>query len=242
MNASIQVALVEDDPILRVSLASYLKLIGFSVIAVGDCLSLYTELRSQRFDVAVVDLGLPDQAGEVLVDYLRRNTESAIIVITARDTLDTRVECYRVGADLFLGKPVDGRELAAAISSLAARRHMATAQPGELPAPKPISSAAWIYMARERILTSPEVKRIELTPKEAHLLAALLAEAGHTVRRAQLLEAIYGRQDESADRALDTLVRRTRSKIEAATGTPAPILTEHGVGYAFVANIRSAED
>jgi two-component system OmpR family response regulator/two-component system response regulator TctD len=242
MNATIHVVLVEDDTLLRDSLASYLGLIGFSVTAVGDCLSLYGELTSQRFDVAVVDLGLPDQSGEVLVDYLRRNTESAIIVITARDTLDTRVECYRVGADLFLGKPVDGRELAAAISSLAARRSMSAVLPSEVPGPQATSSAAWIFQARQRILTSPEAIDIELTPKESQLLTALLARAGKTVRRDLLLEAIYHRQDESSDRALDTLVRRTRHKIETATGIPAPILTEHGVGYAFVANFRSAED
>lgn len=242
MNANIQVALVEDDPLLRDSLTSYLELIGFSVTAVGDGISLYAELKLQRFDVAVVDLGLPDQAGEILVDYLRRNTQSAIIVITARDTLDTRVECYRVGADLFLGKPVDGRELAAAISSLAARRSMVAVLPSEKPVtPQAKKSGVWIFAARQRILSSPEAISIELTPKESQLLTVLFACAGITVRRDQLLEAIYHRHDESSERALDTLVRRTRSKIEVATGTPAPILTEHGVGYAFVANIRIDE-
>jgi two-component system OmpR family response regulator/two-component system response regulator TctD len=242
MSSPIHVVLVEDDPLLRDSLASYLELIGFSVNAVGDGISLYGQLALKRFDVAVVDLGLPDQAGEVLVDYLRRNTASAIIVITARDTLDTRVECYRVGADLFLGKPVDGRELAAAISSLAARRATDSLLSRQVSEPRAISSSAWTFLARQRILISPEARRIELTAKEAHFLTALLAQPGDTVRRAHLLETLYQRQDESSDRALDTLVRRTRRRIEAETGIPAPILTEHGIGYAFVANIRIEDD
>ena len=253
MNTAIHVVLVEDDPLLRDSLASYLKLVGFPTTAVGDCLSLYGELAVHRFDVAIIDLGLPDQAGEVLVDYLRRNCDCVIIVITARDTLDTRVECYRVGADLFLGKPVDGRELAAAITSLAARRATshpaphatpaalphaaAVAPPPEAPAPKAVTPAAWTFAARQRILTSPTAQRIELTAKEAHLLALLTAPPAGTVARRKLLEALYQRQDESADRALDSLVRRTRHTIEAATGSPAPILTEHSVGYLFTARV-----
>jgi DNA-binding response OmpR family regulator len=253
MNATIQVVLVEDDPLLRDSLACYLNLVGFPTTAVGDCLSLYSEIAVHRFDVAIIDLGLPDQSGEVLVDYLRRNTDCVIIVITARDTLDTRVECYRVGADLFLGKPVDGRELAAAITSLAARRtaphtaphatpvalphSAALAPPPETPATKAVTPAAWTFAPWQRILTSPAAQRIELTAKEANLLALLTAPPAGTVARRQLLEALYRRQDDSADRALDSLVRRTRHTIEAATGSPAPILTEHSVGYLFAASV-----
>ncbi len=122
MSEETTVILVEDDALLRDGLADFLTLSGFSVTAVGDGLSFYRVVAERPFSVAVIDLGLPDQAGEVLVDYTRRNTSSSIVVITARDTLDTRVACYRTGADLFLGKPVEGRELAAAIESLAARR------------------------------------------------------------------------------------------------------------------------
>ena len=253
MNATIKVVLVEDDPLLRDSLASYLRLVGFPTTAVGDCLSLYSELTVQRFDVAVIDLGLPDQAGEVIIDYLRRNTDCVIIVITARDTLDTRVECYRIGADLFLGKPIEGRELAAAIASLAARRAAlhtapqasptalphtaAVAPPLETLAPKAVTPAAWACAPRQRTLTSPPAQRIELTAKEAHLLELLVTPPAGTVARRKLLQALYLRQDDSADRALDSLVRRTRQTIEAATGSPAPILTEHSVGYLFAASV-----
>ena len=255
MNATIKVVLVEDDPLLRDSLASYLRLVGFPTTAVGDCLTLYSELAVQRFDVAVIDLGLPDQAGEVLVDYMRRNTDCVIIVITARDTLDTRVECYRIGADLFLGKPIEGRELAAAIASLAARRSTAphtaphatpvalphstaaAPPPEKTPAPQAITPAAWAFAPRQRILTSPAAQRIELTAKEAHLLELLTAPPAGTVARRRLLEVLYQRQDDSADRALDSLVRRTRHTIEAATGNPAPILTEHSVGYSFAGSV-----
>ena len=239
MSDPIKIVLVEDDTLLRDSLTSYLTLVGFVVVAVGNGLSLYRLLGEHKFAVAVVDLGLPDEDGTTLVSYLRRNTDSAVIVITARDTLDSRVTCYRVGADLFLGKPVDGAELAAAIASLAGRRS-SVAEPPQAVAEA--DSSSWTFVTRQRALLSPTSQRVELAVKECQLLTALVAEAGRTAKRVMLLEAIYGQKDSNTERALDTLVRRTRRKIEKATGTPAPILTEHGVGYAFVANICVVED
>lgn len=239
MSLPIQIVLVEDDTLLRDSLASYLTLVGFLVVAVGDGLSLYRLLGEHKFAVAIINLGLPDEDGTILVSYLRRNTDCLIIVITAHDTLDTRIECYRVGADLFLGKPVDGRELAAAIASLAGRRATVV----EPPLPRRVAhSPTWTLVTRQRALVSPASQRVELAVKECQLLTALVGEPGRTAKRAMLLEAIYGLKDKNTERALDTLVRRTRRKIEVATSITAPILTEHGVGYTFVANIHVVED
>jgi two-component system OmpR family response regulator/two-component system response regulator TctD len=187
---------------------------------VGDGLSFYKALGDAPPDVAVLDLGLPDQAGETLIDYLRRNTTIPIIVITARDSLDTRLECYRTGADLFLGKPVDGRELAAAIASLAGRRR------GDTPTrPTPPADAPWVLDIPRHALLTPAGEG-----------------ADHGARRRDLLVALYGRDDESAEHALETLVRRTRQKIADVLGAPAPIQTEYGVGYRFGARLVIQRD
>ena len=239
MSEETTVILVEDDALLRDGLADFLTLSGFSVTAVGDGLSFYRVVAERPFSVAVIDLGLPDQAGEVLVDYTRRNTSSSIVVITARDTLDTRVACYRTGADLFLGKPVEGRELAAAIESLAARRAGASlpAVTGAGGAPPPAGGGEWTLLAGQRGLLDPLGTRVDLTPKEYQLLELLVSHAGGTAQRDELLEGLYGRGDGSAQRALETLVRRTRQTIAMATGGLAPILTQHSLGYAFTAPI-----
>ena len=117
-----QLILVEDDAGLRGDLVEFLELEGFSVVSCGNALEFFRKLVGQTFGVALIDLGLPDEAGEVLVDYVRRNTTSSIVVLTARDTLETRVQCYRNGADLFLGKPVNCIELATIIRNLLKRR------------------------------------------------------------------------------------------------------------------------
>ena len=223
-----RVLLVEDDDLLRPSLMSLLDLSGFEVTGVADGLSFYRALADGVFDVAVIDLGLPDQAGETLVDYARRNTALPIVVITARDTIDTRVDCYRTGADLFLAKPVDGRELAAAIASLAARRRSpAVPKPGEEP--------TWALLASRRALVAPGGQRIEFTAKEWQFLSLVVERGGECATRESLRLALYGRDDVSADHGLETLVRRTRQKIADALGPdgPGPILTDYGVGYRF---------
>lgn len=229
---ALSVLLVEDDALLRESLVGYLELSGFAVRAAGDGLGFYRALSESRPDVAVIDLGLPDQSGETLVDYLRRNTAIPIVVVTARDTLETRIDCYGIGADLFLGKPVDGRELAAAIRSLAGRQRAR-------PEPVPAASRAWILCTRTRSLASPAGRKVGLTVRECEFVALLAESPGTTVAREHLTLALYGRDDATAAHALDTLVRRTRQKVQLDTGESAPILTEYGVGYRFSVEIES---
>ncbi len=227
----IHLLLVEDDDLLRRGLERFLTLSGYAVTAVGDSLSFYREIDDQVFDVALIDLGLPDQRGETLVAYLRRNTTTAIAVITAHDNLETRVDCYRSGADLFLSKPVDGQELVAAIGSLVARGRLLS-KPAPSAPDAASASATWILQSQTRALVNPEGQRLLLTAKEWTLFTTLAATPHHTSRQA-LLTALYQRDDLSAQQALDTLLRRTRQKIVERLGLPHPILNEYGVGYRF---------
>lgn len=230
MNRPTRVLLVEDDAILRASLESYLGLVGYGVTAVDDSLSYYRCLSEDDFAVVVIDLGLPDQSGKILVDYTRHNTSSAIIVITARDTLETRVDCYQTGADLFLGKPFDGRELAAAIASLASRRE----QLSDRPASNQTDAPAWRLLIRQHRLQLPDGQLLDLTTKECRLLELLARGDGDPVPRILLFNELYERVDESAARALETLVRRTRRKIADHHPGASPILTQQCLGYALV--------
>lgn len=227
MSDAVSVLVVEDDDLLRGGLVRYLGLVGFEVTAVGDGASFLAALASRTFAVAVIDLGLPDRAGETLVEHTRLHTHSAIIVITARNTIDTRVDVYRTGADLFLGKPIDGRELAAAIGSLAARSRQLVEAADRTP------RDGWHLVAATRELRSPSGTAVALTHKEYELLYALATSPGLVGRRQDLIDQLYGRSYENADRALETLVRRTRRSIADQVGRAAPILTHHGIGYAF---------
>ena len=220
-----QVALLEQD----------LSALGMRVRTAASSLEGYRQLAEHRFEVVVLELALPDQNGETLVSYLRRNTASGIIVLSGRDRVATRVSCYRLGADLFLGKPAHVQELAAAITSLARRVRGTQQMAGQLRELQ--VDRGWALEVARRVLQSPELRHTALTAGECALLRVLAAQAGRTVSRSTLLEQFYGRSDDSANRALEALVRRVRLKIASVTDGPSPLMTEHGVGYAFAAPI-----
>jgi DNA-binding response OmpR family regulator len=228
--------LVEDDADLRGVLSEYLEINGFAVIGAGSGREFYRVI-DQRDDiqVAIIDLGLPDQPGHVLADYARRNTRMSVIVITANDTMDNRIETYRTGADLFIGKPIDSRELLAAVTAMAERyreRNGAPLAPAA-PAHAPTTEHAWVLDHARRQLAAPNGAAIPLSPQETLICELFYAAGSAHVERRAMLDRIYGRDDESAQRALDNLIRRLRQKIGELTGAPAPILTAYGIGHSF---------
>lgn len=227
MKPAPQILCVEDDSDLRAVLAEQLAMAGHVATAVGTGLEFFSKLAQGAFDLALVDLGLPDESGEVLVSYVRRNTPMPVIVLTARDDVDTRVRCYRLGAHLFLGKPVVWEELVAAVGSLLARPRSEPARPSEPP---------WRLDPVARVLADPAGARITLTGAESALLR-LLASPAAIVGHAELQEALYGRGDASAAKALEAQLRRTRRTIADALGRPAPLINHYGVGYAFAGRL-----
>ncbi len=228
----IRVVLVEDDEDLRSALASFLKMTGFSVASEGTALGFYDRLAREAFDVAIIDLSLPDMNGTRLVEFMRARTDSAVIVLTATHDIDSRVSSYQSGADLFMGKPIDTRELVAAIHSLSARRKKTGPA-----ASTPVSvEETWRLVQSSRILKTPDGASIELTGIEVRVLELLAAARQKVVKHELLAEELYGRVDDSAKKALDSAVGRLRRKI-AQSGAAVPIQTSYSVGYSFAASI-----
>lgn len=231
---SYRVILVEDDIDLRDSISEYLTLSGMEVTGVGSCLDCYNALKHADFQVAVVDVSLPDQSGFVLAEYLRANTNLRIIILTARKSLEDRVQGYSSGSDIYLVKPVDTRELLAAIKSLAGRqRHYLR---GEGPQHLPAKTGTWQLHKGAWTLTTPEGTKMELTSKEFRFLEALIEIPERPVGRDRLISLLGYSDDEYANRAMDSLIRRLRRKIEERTENPAPIKTVHSIGYCFTAS------
>lgn len=232
MDEKIQVLVVEDDHDLRESVVEYLCLAGMTASGVGSATECYHTLSSGDWSVAVVDIGLPDQSGYVLVEYIRSNTSLRVIILTALDAIDDRVKGYDSGADIYLVKPVDCRELAAAILSLAQRQLAEVDQP-----PSTAQLETWALDRSGWALVAPGGINITLTAKEVRFLNLLASSPGKPVERETLLTSLYLRHDEYTSRSLDSLVRRLRSKIATVTGNTAPIKTAHSVGYCFSASL-----
>lgn len=232
MDRNVRVIIVEDDRDLRETLVEYLSLKGFDACGVGSCLEFYRSLAGPPFAVAVIDLGLPDQSGFVLAEYIRRNTEMGVVIVTARDALHDRLQGYQSGADLYLAKPVDCRELSAAIRNLARRLSKRS-----LSAPRELPPGSWRVARESWQLVTPSGVPIRLTAREMQFITSLAGTPDQPVNRSALLALLGYPDDEYTKRAMDSLVRRLRRKIEAVSGHPSPIKTIHGFGYSFTASV-----
>jgi DNA-binding response OmpR family regulator len=226
------VIIVEDHADLRDSMVAYLGNGDFHACGVGSGLEFYRILTEKVFDIAVIDVELPDQSGYVLAEYARQNTPMGIIILTARGGMEDRLRGYDSGVDLYMVKPVDCRELTAAIRNLAARLV------DRLPTPRQaaFSLKSWQLVKNSWQLVSPAGNPIRLTAKEMLFMASLAETPGKPVRRDTLLELLDYQDNEYARRAMDALVRRLRRKIEAESA-PAPVKTIHAFGYCFSAAI-----
>lgn len=224
-----KILMVEDNTDLRESIAAYLDCAGFEITAVATGLDFFHALAERPYNVAVIDLGLPDISGLQLVEYVRNNTDMRCMILTARDQVDDRIAGYDSGADLYMVKPVDCRELTSALSRMLQR------SPASGPALAE-EQLQWRLNSHNATLVTPAFAIISLTGREMDFLLCLAESAKESVKRDVILAALGYNNDEFAHRALESLIRRLRRKIENVFGS-SPILTRHGVGYSFSASI-----
>jgi DNA-binding response OmpR family regulator len=210
--------LVEDDRMIGESLRGALRQAGFAVDWVRDGRAADATLSSERFDLALLDLGLPGRDGiEVLQALRARGDRTPVIVVTARDTLASRVRGLDEGADDYIVKPFELDELLARIRAVL-RRHAGRAEPA---------------LTVENVTLDPatrEVRRdgvpLALSAREYAVLEALMLRPGAILSRAQLEDRLYGWGEELESNAISVYVHQLRRKLGDGV-----IHTVRGVGY-----------
>ncbi len=218
----IRVALVEDDKELREAvLKPGLLDYGFDVVAVGSAGGLYRSMLTHRFDIVVLDVGLPDECGFDVAKQLRASGPIGIIMLTGQASDSAQIHGLGVGADVYLAKPIEIGVLTATINSLARRLQM-TPQVG---------SAHWTLASADWQLVSPEGEGVELTSNERLVLKRLFVAAGEVVSREELVAGL-GEDDWAFDpHRLEMLIHRLRRKVEQTTGDVLPLRAVRGRGY-----------
>ncbi len=216
------VLVVEDDPKLCENLVIGLTYNGFEVAGVADGIELDAALAHKHFDVIVLDLGLPGEDGIEIAKRIRKRANTGLIMVTARGMTEDRIIGFESGADLYFVKPVDIKELAAAIRGLERR----LVQPFQ---------SEWRLDFSSSCLITPNGISIKLSANERSVLKLLLTNIGKDVSRAIILE-ILGLPDEiSFYPRLDVLISRLRSKVAAADPSLSlPIQTRYSHGYTFL--------
>lgn len=214
-----RILLVEDDPLLGDGLAAGLRQAGFAVDWLKDGDSALAALQSERFDLLVLDLGLPKRDGMAVLRRLRfEGSAMPVLILTARDATSDKIAGLDGGADDYLVKPVDLDELAARIRALL-RRAAGRAEP-ELR-----HGGIALDPAGHRV--EVDGRPVELSAREFAVLHALLVNAGRVMTRSQLEQSIYGWSEEPDSNALEVHIHHLRRKF----GTDLVIKTLRGVGY-----------
>ena len=227
-----KILLVDDDPELRQLLATYLGRNGFDTLLLPDTRQLDAYLERFAPHLVVLDLMLPGEDGLAACRRLRARGETLpIIMLTARDETVDRVIGLEMGADDYVGKPFDPRELVARIEAVLRRGAKTAAAPD--PVGGAISFGDWCLDRATRQL-SRGGESVALTSGEFALLNALVANANRPMKRERLLELTRGEDSESFDRAIDVQMHRLRRLIEADPSHPRYLQTVWGVGYVFV--------
>jgi len=223
----ITVIVVDDVAELRESLVSCLTVVGYSVSAVGNGEEFLETVATCDFDVAVIDVGLPEVSGLELATYVRKNTDMGVILLTALDTDADRLAGYESGCDIYMTKPAHLPSLSIAIKNLSHRRHQASI--GTVLPPVGL----WVLDQYRWNLYPPDGESISLTSLEHRCLKLLIQNACEPVTRDDLVEDLYPRNDTYSNRALDTLIGRLRAKVAGYYGSPLPVKTLYGTGYCF---------
>ena len=231
-----RVLVVDDDPEIAALLSRYLGSHGLAVRVAGDGARLRAALDAADFDVVLLDLGLPDMDGMALVGELRARWSGPVIIVSGRGDAVERVVGLELGADDYVSKPFDLRELLARIRSVLRR-----AQPvHEPPHPMRLAFDGLALDLAARQLSGRDGTPIALTTGEFELLRALLAHPFEVLSRDALMNAMHGRDAGPYDRAIDMQVGRLRRKLELDPADPRLIKAVRGAGYMLAAAVERA--
>ena len=231
------ILVVDDDREIRDLLARFLRKHGFRVETAADGKAMFRTLSAGRFDLVVLDLMLPGEDGLSLCRKVRAESDLPIVMLTAIGEDTDRIVGLEMGADDYLAKPFNPRELLARIRAVLRRAPDMRGRPEADPS-RTFEFQGWALDAGRRSLHAPDGALVDLTGGEFDLLLALVEHPNRVLNRDQLLDLTRGREAGPFDRSVDVQVSRLRRKIEEDPKQPALIKTVRGGGYVFAGKVQ----
>ena len=219
-----KILIVDDEPQIRRFLRTSLPPHGYECIEAGDGAEALKLFVHEKLDAIILDLGLPDQDGFAIIQHIRNNSLTPIIVLSARSDVEGKVKALELGADDYVTKPFDMNELLARLKA-ALRHGLQTA--GEVPIFR--TGRLTVDLVGRRVQLGDT--EVHLSPKEYNLLRFLVSHAGKVVTHQQLLQEVWGPAHKEDIQYLRVLMRQLRSKIESDDALQRLLVTEPGIGY-----------
>jgi len=234
MSESGHILVVDDDAEIRDVIHEYLNDEGFRVSLAADGTAMTQVLDQGPVDLVILDVHLPGEDGLTLAARLRQDSQAGIIMLSRKDDLVDRVAGLEVGADDYVAKPFELRELLARVRSVLRRRSSdvvsAEARPVE-DSPRKLRFSGFELDRDTRLVLGADGQPIDLSAGEFDLLLTFLEHPKRALTRDQILDYAHGREAALFDRSIDVQVGRLRRKIEANARRPELIKTVRGVGY-----------
>jgi len=244
----VHLAVLDDEPDITLLLANYLKGHGFRVTQVHSGRDLLGLMAQDKPELVLLDLGLPGEDGFAIARQLREHWRCGLVIVTGRGDPVDKVVGLEIGADDYVTKPFDLRELLARIKAVLRRLTPPEAAPTAAAPPAPAAPpprdrlhfSGWTLDTAARRLLSPGGEEVALTAGEFDLLAVFVRHPGRVLSRDFLLEQTRGREAGPFDRTIDVQVGRLRKKLEQDPENPQLIKSVRGAGYLFVPSPEAA--
>jgi len=237
METQTHILVVDDHAEIRELVQRFLTEHGYRVSTAPDGNGMKKVLRDAAIDLIVLDLMMPGEDGLTLCRNLRAESDIPVIMITAMGEETDRIIGLEMGADDYLAKPFNPRELLARVKAVLRRTHSFQHRTTES-LPERLVFEGWTLFPASRELIDPQQVLVPLSTAEFALLMALVTHPGRILNRDQLLDLARGRDSRAFDRAIDTLVSRLRRKLGDAPRNPQIIKTIHGDGYLFAPKVE----
>lgn len=230
---------IDDDADLQIVLSHYLEEDGYKVITARSVAAALEKVEIASFDVILLDLTLPDGDGMSLIPQLRSKSQAVIIVVSGKSNTTEKIVCLEMGADDYMTKPFELRELSARIRAIL-RRSNDNQKPGQTHSPthaEKVNFGGWCLDRTQYQLFDENSKTADLTTGEFKLLEALVLSSNRVLSREHLFDLTREQGYDSYDRAIDIQIARLRKKLGKNSGM---IKTVRGVGYMFKGETEAA--
>jgi two-component system aerobic respiration control protein ArcA len=230
------ILIVEDEDVTRFNLRNLFEAEGYTVSEAIDGDSMEQQLQQNTINLVIMDINLPGKNGLLLARELTQNADLGLIFLTGRDSDIDKILGLEIGADDYLTKPFNPRELTIRARNILNRISSSKADIDT----DVISFNEWVLDGNSRKMTSTSGKTISIPRGEYRALRLLIANSGQIVTRQQLIKEMTGRDLRSNDRTVDVTIRRLRKHFESIEDSPELINTIHGEGYRFIGTVETS--
>ncbi len=234
--ATPQILIVEDETVTRNTLKSIFEAEGYDVFEATDGTQMHRILSAQEIDLVIMDINLPGKNGLMLARELRENANTALMFLTGRDNEVDKILGLEIGADDYITKPFNPRELAIRARNLLQRTMTETVK--DTSNVEYYRFNGWTLDINKRSLINPEGEEYKLPRSEFRAMLHFCENPGKIQTREDLLRKMTGRELKPQDRTVDVTIRRIRKHFEDHADTPEIIATIHGEGYRFCGEIE----